>query len=316
MTSTIPHIPHRTIIAKNDGPHLLITGGVHGDEWEPMAAARRLIPLFEKSLDRGKVTIAPVVNEAAFARAWRTAEDDSDLARICPGDAAGSITHRTAVALTALIHSADFYIDLHTAGTRLSMLAMCGYTLHRDPNTLDVQRRMAKAFNLPIVWGTSPNLHGRSLSVARDANIPAIYTELGGGGMCSAQGIDDYVEGCLNVAAELQLIEPRLREDRLTYIVEDDRDQSGHLQIQHPAPRAGYFEPAVALGDVVRKGETLGTILDSLGDDPADVACLDDGLVLMLRACPSVQKGDALCSLLPIIEPGEVRIGVTHDPAV
>ncbi|MDA0832500.1 MAG: M14 family metallopeptidase [Planctomycetota bacterium] len=306
--SNIPSIPHRTIVAPNEGPHLLITGGVHGDEWEPMAAARRLISLFEKSIERGKVTIAPVVNEAAFARAWRTAEDDVDLARVCPGNAEGSITHRTAVALTSLIQSADCYIDLHTAGTRLSMLSMSGYCLHRDANILDAQRRMARAFNLPIVWGTSPNLHGRSLSVARDANVPAIYTELGGGGMCSAQGTDDYVNGCLNVAADLGLIPARSPENRVKYIVEDDRDQSGHLQIQHPASVAGYFEPAVTLGDVVRKGDTLGAILDPLGENPVAVNCLDDGLVLMLRACPSVQKGDALCCLLPITEPGEVRI--------
>ena len=32
-----------TIQAADVGPHLLITGGVHGDEFEPMAAIRRLI---------------------------------------------------------------------------------------------------------------------------------------------------------------------------------------------------------------------------------------------------------------------------------
>ncbi|MFN0197738.1 MAG: succinylglutamate desuccinylase/aspartoacylase family protein [Planctomycetaceae bacterium] len=309
MTSNIPHIPHQTIIGRNPGPHLLITGGVHGDEWEPMVAARRLIPLFTQALQSGKVTIAPVVNQAAFARGWRTAEDDVDLARVCPGNPEGTITHRTAVALTALIHSADFYIDLHTAGTRLSMLSMSGYCLHRDPNILDAQRRMARAFNLPIVWGTSPNLHGRSLSVARDANVPAIYTELGGGGMCCPQGTEDYVNGCLNVAAELGLIEPRSPANRVQYIVEDDRDQSGHLQIQHPAPTAGYFEAAVKLGDVVKQGERLGTIFDALGQSPQDVPSLDEGLVLMLRCCPSVHEGDALCCLLPITEPGELRIG-------
>lgn len=308
MTSTILQIPHRTITAKAEGPHLLITGGVHGDEWEPMAAARKLIPLFDKSLQCGMVTIAPVVNQAAFARAWRTAEDDVDLARVCPGDPNGSITYRTAVALTELIHSADYYIDLHTAGTRISMLTMCGYTLHRDSEVLDVQRRMARAFNVPIVWGTSPTLHGRSLSVARDANIPAIYTELGGGGMCSAEGTDDYVQGCLNVAAELGLIASRSPENRVQYIVEDNRDQSGFLQIQHPSPCAGYFEPAVSLGDIVKKGQKLGEILDALGEEPVEVLCLDEGLVLMLRACPSVQENDALCSILPITEPGELRM--------
>ena len=49
-------------------PHLLITGGVHGDEFEPIAAIRRLIDLFDgdsarvESLD-GRLTLVPIVNE-------------------------------------------------------------------------------------------------------------------------------------------------------------------------------------------------------------------------------------------------------------
>ena len=49
------------------GPHVLITGGVHGDEFEPMAAIRRLIAQFrDKPPLRGKVTLIPLVNEPAF----------------------------------------------------------------------------------------------------------------------------------------------------------------------------------------------------------------------------------------------------------
>ena len=33
----------RQIEGRQPGPHVLITGGVHGDEFEPMAAIRRLI---------------------------------------------------------------------------------------------------------------------------------------------------------------------------------------------------------------------------------------------------------------------------------
>ena len=63
--------------AGQSGPTLLITGGVHGDEFEPMAAIRRLIRIFEEDPDlvrnlRGSVQLVPVVNEAAFLRGQRT----------------------------------------------------------------------------------------------------------------------------------------------------------------------------------------------------------------------------------------------------
>ncbi len=49
-------------------PHLLITGGVHGDEFEPVAAIRRLATLLssgDPSVQsfRGRLTLVPVVNE-------------------------------------------------------------------------------------------------------------------------------------------------------------------------------------------------------------------------------------------------------------
>ena len=44
---------------------------------------------------------------------------------------------------------------------------------------------MARAFNLPLIWGTDASLEGRSLSVARDAAVPAIYAEYLGGGVFS-----------------------------------------------------------------------------------------------------------------------------------
>ena len=37
----------KTITGTKDGPSLLITAGVHGDEFEPMAAVRRLIGQIE-----------------------------------------------------------------------------------------------------------------------------------------------------------------------------------------------------------------------------------------------------------------------------
>src|SRR5262249_16161501 len=154
----------------------------------------------------GRVTLVPVVNEAAYLRGHRMAEDELDLARVCPGKADGSVTERTAFALSELIRSADFYIDLHTGGTTLCVFPLAGYTLHSDARVLDAQRRMAHAFNLPVVWGT-PYLPGRSLSIAHDSGVPAIYTEYLGGGRCEAAGIDAYVRGCINVMTELEMLQ-------------------------------------------------------------------------------------------------------------
>ena len=287
-------------IGGDQGPHLLITAGVHGDEFEPMAAVRRLIKTLDARRLRGRVTLVPVVNEPAFRRGARTAEDGLDLARTCPGRPDGSITERIADALSRLIRSADCYIDLHTGGTQFQIVPLAGYLLHREPGVLDAQRQMAKAFNLPLVWGTTPTLEGRSLSVARDANVPAIYVEHGGGGGCDPAKVEDLVAGCMSVMSHLGILNSPAATLRVRHVVEDDREQSGYLQINHPAPSTGFFAPVVTLGQMIEGGQPLGEVLDPLGDAPVSVAAAHSGIVAVLRSFPSVNKGDSLATVIEV----------------
>ncbi|MGC3965884.1 MAG: M14 family metallopeptidase [Pirellulales bacterium] len=284
------------------GPKLLITAGVHGDEYEPMVACRELAALFtaRRAELRGRVTIVPCVNVAAFERGTRTADDGLDLARTCPGSADGKPTERVAHALSELIRQADYYIDLHTGGVAYRLFPLAGYVLHRDARVLDSQRRMARAFNLPLIWGTSPNLNGRSLSVARDAGVPAIYAEYLGGADCSTQGVRDYVDGCLNVAAEFEMLERTPPPTCVRFVHEDARDNSGFLQLGHPSPLTGIFAPAAKLGDRVAAGERIGTVTTVGGDEKADVVANSSGVLIMLPALPRVLKDQATAMIIEV----------------
>ncbi len=178
------------------------------------------------------------------------------------------------------------------------MWPLVGYTLHCDPQVLEKQRAMARAFNLPIIWGTTPNLDGRSLSVARDANVPAIYAEYLGGGPCSRQGVEDYVEGCLNVMAHLGMIRRQPPPSRVRVVEEDPRPQSGHLQVCHPSPIGGLFQPAVELGLWIEKGRPLGRVTDPLIGQTQEVVADRAGIVILLRHGAYVNAGDALAVVL------------------
>jgi predicted deacylase len=281
------------------GPTLLISAGVHGDECEPMLAVRSLFPVLESAKLHGTVILVPVVNAAAFERGARTAEDGLDLARVCPGTLDGSITQRTAHFLSELIRAADFYIDLHTGGAALALIPLAGYLLHSDPAILEAQRRMARAFNLPFIWGTTPTLNGRSLSVARDAAVPAIYVEYGGGAGFSTAAIADLTTGCLNVMAELKMLDRPMPPRRKQEIVEESSPESGHLQINYPSPLNGIFEPAATLGRCIEPGEAIGRVTDPNSGASASVRAEKTGLLVMLRALPRVQVGDALAAIVP-----------------
>lgn len=281
-----------------EGPNLLITAGVHGDEYEGMVAIRKLISKIDSKQLRGQLTLVPVVNESAFALRARAGEDGLDLARTCPGRSDGSLTERVAHELATLINKTDCYIDLHTGGSIMQVDPLVGYNLVSDQTILDTQRRMARAFGLPIIWGTSAELDGRSLSVARDANVPAIYTEYLGGGLCSDAGVKAYCEGCLNVMAELEMIETRPVPTAPEVVVEDNRPASGHMQICHPSPATGYFDQSVTLGQSVEKDQPLGRVLDPLGESSLEIFADQSGRLIVLRTSSSVKKGDSLAVIL------------------
>lgn len=309
-------LPHRRF-GDSSGPCLLITAGVHGDEFIPMLAVRELIRQFDADTAlrgglRGEIILAPVVNESAFKLGRRCGEDGLDLARSCPGREDGSVTERVAAALSAMICEANYYADLHTGGTEFCVWPLAGYLLHWDASILERQRAMARAFGLPLAWGTSAGLEGRSLSVARDANVPAIYVEYFGGALESAgpggmewSRVPDrrvveregawhpMVTGCLNLMRHLGILEGE--ETRHTpEMIEDARPQSGHMQIGHPAPMDGFFQRAVNVGDWVEEGQPLGWVSSILGDQSALVRAEQSGRVVTLRWHPRVRAGEAL----------------------
>ena len=275
------------------GPHLVITAGVHGDEFEPMQCIHRLMDSLPGQLLRGKLSLVPCVNVEAFLLGNRKASDDLDLARICPGDPQGTITMQVGHELTGLIKSADYYIDLHTGGTRFSVFPLTGYPLNPNEQALEGSRRMARAFNLPFVWGTDWRLKGRSMSMACENNIPAIYAEYLGGAQCSPQGVVDYVDGCLNVLGMLEMIERDAPESRVDTVVEDPTEGSGHMQVCHPAPFDGLLTPHFDLGDVVQEGQLLGTVRSIDGRKTTELVAGQSGKIIVLHTFSMVREGDA-----------------------
>ncbi|WP_223712498.1 succinylglutamate desuccinylase/aspartoacylase family protein [Niabella beijingensis] len=285
------------------GPHILIVAGVHGDEYEPMIAVMELRKLLEGSLSRGRVTLITIANVSAYQAGKRTGIDSLDLARTCPGNQDGSETEAAAFVLSGSIRECDYLIDMHTGGALFELFPLCGYMLHRNEEILETQRLMAAAFNLPLIWGTDAQPDGRTLSVARDEGIPAIYVEYGGGNNVDRSIIDACVKGCLGVLAHLNVLKEGVfkRGDReVLYRVEDDQPDSGFLQGKMRCAFDGIFIPGVKVGAMVEEGQEWGVVFDPVEQAVHPVFADASGLVLFIRKEPRVNKGASLGGILKI----------------
>lgn len=289
----------------------MILAGVHGDEYEPMVAIHQLYNSIKGSLLKGSVLLVPIANESAYHCGTRLGSDGLDMARVFPGNREGSATQKHAFEISSLIRSADYLVDMHTGGLLFEIFPLAGYLMHSSTEILRRQEMMALSFGLPVIWGTDHNVEGRTLSVARDAKIPAIYVEYGGGGGINLQAIHKYYHGCLNILRQLQMIEGNVNTDTSDdrYWVEDTRSNSGWLQGMMPAPISGIFMPAIELGQMVNKGDAWGSILDPLTRNVSKVTAEEAGLAFMIRKQVKVLEGESLGGILPISCPGKKTYG-------
>ena len=293
-----------------DGPVVLLTAGVHGDEYEPMLVARALLEELPVQLVKGRVVIVPIVNESAFELSSRYGSDGLDLARICPGEIPGSPSQVAAAQISELIPQADYFVDMHTGGVMYDIAPLAGYMLHPSENVLEKQRKMALAVNLPIVWGTDYKPDGRTLSIARDAEVPAIYLEYGGGTGVRTKVADTYKNGFVNMLKSLGMIAGPIVEQPIEerFWVEDGRADSGYLQGKMPSPADGIFVAEVNVGEMVSKGQLWGRVVDPLAGASVDVFADISGAAFLQRVLVKVKKGDALGGILPIEKPGKIVI--------
>lgn len=308
MKENIDAIKPFCIEAKKPGPHVLLAAGVHGDEYEPMLAALELINELSQILISGCVTVVPIVNVSACRSGSRYGEDSLDLARICPGKPDGSASERSAFEISTLIKKSDYLIDMHTGGLAHDIYPMAGFMLHPSSEILQKQRELALAYNTPVIWGTDYHPDGRTLSVARDADIPAIYLEYGGGSGIRKEVVKTYKAGFINVLKLLKMAagEPEIIASEKRFWVEDPRPGSGYFQGKMPAPSDGIFVCKKTPGSQIKKGELFGKIIDSFTGASTAIHADMDGMVLSVRISVHVKKGDALGSILPIVEPGKI----------
>ena len=119
--------------------------------------------------------------------------------------------------------------------------------------------------------------------MARDAGVPAIYAEYHGGGSCDPTGVAAYVRGCLDVLADLALIDAASsvpRPDPL--IIEDDRPDSLKIGNGEAKKFAGMIEDVSS--KPVMPTRSKCDIMSCYLRSPALLASLFSGIALLLTA--------------------------------
>lgn len=247
------------------GPHLLLLGGVHGDEKPGILALTKLLDQLHAGrirLLRGKVTVAARVNAAAAKRGLHFVEEN--LNRIVrPYGSPATHEQRLANELTSLIDAADAVLDLHgtPAPTRPFVFL--------DDESAE-NRAWADILGVDFLLCGWPALYAQGKTVtttehAQSLGKRALTVEVGQNddAACAETGLAFALRSLAHfgLTAPASPV-PKPRSLRLTRVVYRER--------------AGAFARDWKNFDPVNQGETLARYADGV-----ELTAAEDGVVIM-----------------------------------
>lgn len=309
VTGTPVSLPLRVVHGRHDGPTVLVSSTIHGDEIGGVEIVRRVDDAIDPDTLHGTLLLVPIVNVHGFLTGDRYLPDRRDLNRSFPGSSRGSLASRIArVFMDELVARCDVGIDLHTGSDHRTNLPQVRGDLD-DPTTRD----LAEAFGAPVM------LHARvrdgSLRAAgTDAGVTMLLFEGGEALRFDQATIAAGTDGTLRVLNRLGML-PDVEPPPLPIGADGAavRPVASRKSSWVRARRSGVTSLLVGLGDTVAKGDRVAIIRDAVGTRLARPGAPMDGIVIGHTQHPLVHQGDALVHVARI-EPdaptGPADVGV------
>lgn len=292
-------IPVTIIRGKNSGPTAFVVAAVHGDEINGVDIVRRLILDMNHEQLNGTLIALPVVNLPGFLAQSRYLPYHRDLNRFFPGKRRGNNAERIAARLfQEIILKCDFGIDLHTAANgRLNLPHVRGDMTH--PKV----RRLARSFGATILINQE-GLKGSLRKEATNAGIPTILFEAGETGRFSKNISRAGLSGVLNVLSEMGMWLPKETRKNIEPPYQVIVRSSEWLR----AEKGGILDLAVKPGDLIYKGDIIGSILNPFGKTVTEMRAPMTGIVIGVTTAPLAIPGTGVVHVahlkrtLPLVE--------------
>lgn len=292
------------ILVKNGyGPTILLTGGIHGDEYEGPIAISYLARALDPARVQGRVIMIPAYNIPAVLNDTRLSPvDNRDMNRCFPGNAKGTFSEMLAHFLDGyILPLADVSVDMHTAGH--SFDSALSTNMHYLPD-VDMRRKTmeaASAFGAPyntVFWGVDEGATFTSCVERRGAI--SLGTELGGWGRVNVEGVRIGRRGVDNILKHFGVIEGEPET-----IQHNGSPRTRHMMVRDNAcysfaPTAGLFEPTNVVGEEVRAGQPAGWVhfVEDVDRKPVQIDYRSDGVLWMSAGPGRIARGDAVAVVM------------------
>ncbi len=277
----IPIIVERS---KLDGPTVLFTACLHGDEINGTEIVRQLIVQKINKPKRGTIICIPIINIFGFINKTREFPDGRDLNRVFPGSKTGSLASRFAYyILKDIIPHVDYAIDFQAGGASRFNAPQ----IRIVPENPEL-KELSDVFNAPFTL-YSKNISGSFRNSCDKLGVKMLLFEGGKSLDINEEVTNDAIEGTKRFLDHLDMLNPRkkanIKSKKPIYI-----EKSNWVRAKY----SGMFHGMVKIGSFIKKGELIATISDPYGKVEHKMKAPHDGYVINVNDAPIVYQGDAI----------------------
>jgi hypothetical protein len=180
----------------------------------------------------------------------------------------------------------------------LLMPTMVGYDASDDRS-----RAAAAVFGASVLWGHPELAPGRTISFAKQRDIPWLYTEARGAGRIHPDDLRMFFGGVQNLLRHLHILpgEPTPAKTEMHLF------GSGDIDTSLVANQQGFLIPEVELLEPVRSGKRLGHTVDLHSETVESFYAPRDGVVALIRQWPVIFPGDGMFLVTGLSSDGSTR---------
>ena len=239
----------------------------------------------------------PLVNIPSFEQkiAHVNPIDGKSMNRMYPGKPDGTQTDRASYVITKqVVEQCDHLIDLHGGDIDESLIPYSYWTKTGNESQDRISREMVLAFGLNhiIISADRPKDPKASRYLENTATTrgkPSIIVEAGHAGTVEESDVALLVNGTFSVMRHLKMLPG-------TPAPVENPVWIDHLA-DVASEQSGIFYPLVKRGAYVTAGMKIGYVTDYVGRHLFDARATAAGVVLYVRAVPTINKGEAIASV-------------------
>lgn len=279
---------------------LSLVTGTHGDELEGQYLAYMLGNYIDEHIEMldGIVDIYPALNPMGIDSITRGIPMfDLDMNRVFPGTKDGTMVEVICSSIVDDISGSDVCIDVHASNIFLKEIPQ----IRMSVPTAETLLPYAESLNVDFIWvhESATVLESTLAHTLNTRGTKTLVVEMGVGMRITKEYCVQLFDGIINLMKKMGMWSGDTKDVRKP--INSLNHEVGFVN----SDAAGIFVPCANFGDMVKKGDHIGDVVDPLSSKVVEkVEAVCDGLIFTLREYPVVYGGSLLARILEPVKEG------------